>query len=95
MLTPPQGMPRSLHDKVVERREAVIEQITPLVAWGLTKRGGPSGLDHELLARIILVLAEEAGRLTVAKPDAFSPAKLVEQARVLVASLAVDQPAAS
>ncbi len=41
VLTPPQGMPRSLHDKVVERREAVIEQITPLVAWGITKRADP------------------------------------------------------
>jgi len=95
VLTPPQGMPRSLHDKVVERREAVIEQITPLIAWGITKRGGPSGLDYELLARIILVLAEEAGRLTITKPEAFTPDKLVKQARVLVSALAIDQPAPS
>lgn len=90
VLTPPQGMPRSLHDKVVERREAVIEQITPLIAWGVTKRGGPSGLDHRLLARIILVLAEEAGRLVIARPDQFPPELLVGQARVLVSSLRVD-----
>ncbi|MFT4034481.1 MAG: TetR/AcrR family transcriptional regulator [Patulibacter sp.] len=90
VLTPPQGMPRSLHDKVVERREAVIQQITPLIAWGVTKRGGPSGLDYGLLARIILVLAEEAGRLMITKPDEFTPDKLVEQARVLVAALRVD-----
>ncbi|MBO9532443.1 MAG: TetR/AcrR family transcriptional regulator [Solirubrobacteraceae bacterium] len=95
VLTPPQGMPRSLHDKVVERREAVIDQITPLIAWGITKRGGPTGLDYELLARIILVLAEEAGRLTIAQPDSYSTEKLVTQARVLVAALAVDQPAAT
>ncbi|MEH3054489.1 MAG: TetR/AcrR family transcriptional regulator [Patulibacter minatonensis] len=93
VLTPPQGMPRSLHDKVVERREAVIEQITPLIAWGVTKRGGPTGLDYGLLARIILVLAEEAGRLTIAKPDEFTPSMLVDQAKVLVAALRVDQPA--
>lgn len=95
VLTPPQGMPPSLHDKVVERREAVIEQITPLIAWGVTKRGGPSGLDYALLARIILVLAEEAGRLVVAKPDTFTPDKLIGQAKVLIASLVVDQPTAS
>lgn len=95
VLTPPQGMPPSLHDKVVERREAVVEQITPLIAWGVTKRGGPSGLDYELLARIILVLAEEAGRLVVAKPETFTPDKLIAQAKVLVAALAIDQPAAS
>lgn len=93
VLTPPQGMPRSLHDKVVERREAVIEQITPLIAWGVTKRGGPAGLDHRLLARIILVLAEEAGRLVIARPDQFPPELLVGQARVLVSSLRVDDPA--
>lgn len=95
VLTPPQGMPPSLHDKVVERREAVVDQITPLIAWGVTKRGGPSGLDYELLARIILVLAEEAGRLVVAKPETFTPDKLIAQAKVLVAALAIDQSAAS
>lgn len=90
VLTPPQGMPRSLHDKVVERREAVVAQITPLIAWGVTKRGGPLGLDHRLLARIILVLAEEAGRLVITQPDQYAPEHLVAQARVLVASLGTD-----
>ncbi|MBJ7473170.1 MAG: TetR/AcrR family transcriptional regulator [Solirubrobacteraceae bacterium] len=90
VLTPPQGMPRSLHDKVVERREAVVEQITPLIAWGVTKRGGPAGLDHRLLGRIILVLAEEAGRLVITKPDQFPPELLVEQSRVLVSSLSTE-----
>jgi AcrR family transcriptional regulator len=95
VLTPPQGMPPSLHDKVVERREAVVDQITPLIAWGVTKRGGPTGLDYELFARIILVLAEEAGRLVVAKPESFTPDKLIAQAKVLIAALAIDQPSAS
>ncbi len=90
VLTPPQGMPRSLHDKVVERREAVVAQITPLIAWGVTKRGGPAGLDHRLLARIILVLAEEAGRLVIQQPENFPPELLVGQARVLVGALRSD-----
>lgn len=93
VLTPPQGMPRSLHDRVVARREAVVEQITPLIAWGVTKRGGPAGLDHRLFARIVLVLAEEAGRLVITQPERYTPEFLVEQSRVLVAALAVDQPA--
>lgn len=91
VLTPPQGMPRSLHDKVVERREAVVEQITPLIAWGVTKRGGPAGLEHRLLARIILVLAEEAGRLVISQPENFPPDLLVGQARVLVSALRSDE----
>ena len=90
VLAPPQGMPRSLHDKVVERREAVVAQITPLIAWGVTKRGGPAGLDHRLLARIILVLAEEAGRLVISQPENFPPELLVGQARVLVSALRTD-----
>lgn len=93
ILTPPQGVPRALHDKVVERREAVIEQITPLIAWGVTKRGGPMGLDHRLLARIILVIAEEGGRLVVSQPELYSVDLLVHQAKVLVAALAVNDPA--
>lgn len=87
VLLPPQGVPRSLHDKVVERREAVIEQITPLIAWGVTRRGGPAGVEHELMARIILALAEEAGRLLIARQDDFPAEKLLEQARLLLSSL--------
>ena len=93
VLTPPQGVPRALYETVVARREAVIEQITPLIAWGVTKRGGPVGLDHRLLARIILTIAEEGGRLVVTQPDVYTPAMLTEQARVLVASLVVNDPA--
>ena len=92
VLTPPQGVPRALYETVVARREAVIEQITPLIAWGVTKRGGPVGLDHRLLARIILTIAEEGGRLVITQPDVYSPAMLVAQARVLVSSLAVNDP---
>lgn len=90
VLLPPQGVPHSMRDKVIERRETVIAQITPLIAWGVTRRGGPSGLDHGLLARIILVLAEEAGRLLISHPEQFPIEKLVAQARVLVAALRVD-----
>lgn len=90
VLTPPQGMPRSLHDKVVERREAVIEQITPLIAWGVTKRGGPSGLDTKLLARIILVIAEEAGRLVIQRPEEYPPERLVEESKAIVGALRTD-----
>ncbi|MDQ8047174.1 MAG: TetR/AcrR family transcriptional regulator [Solirubrobacteraceae bacterium] len=90
VLTPPQGVPRALHDKVVQRREAVIEQITPLIAWGVTKRGGPMGIDHRLLARIILVIAEEGGRLVINHPEQYTVEMLVQQAKVLVAALAID-----
>lgn len=90
VLTPPQGMPRSLHDKVVARRESVIEQITPLIAWGVTKRGGPSGLDNKLLARVILVIAEEAGRLVIQRPDEYPPERLVEESKALVGALRTD-----
>lgn len=92
VLTPPQGVPRALYETVVARREAVIEQITPLIAWGVTKRGGPMGLDHRLFARIILTIAEEGGRLVITQPDVYSPAMLVAQARVLVSSLVVNDP---
>lgn len=92
VLTPPQGMPASLHDKMVERREAVVAQITPLIAWGIARRGGPSEVDHALLARAILVVAEEAGRLVIRQSERFSPERIVQQARVLLAALSTDQP---
>ena len=92
VLLPPQGVPRSLHDKVVERREAVIDQITPLIAWGVTRRGGPKGVDVALLSRMILALAEEAGRLLISRPDEFTAEQLLDQARALLAAMAPDGP---
>jgi len=90
VLTPPEGMPSYVTDTFNERREAIIEQITPLIAWGVTKRGGPQGLDNGLLARVILVLAMEAGRLLLAEGDDYPRDLLVGQARALIGALRTD-----
>jgi AcrR family transcriptional regulator len=87
ILLPVQGTPSSLRERVGRSRGAVIEQVERLVAWALERRGGPPGLDVELIARIIVVLGEEAGRLVLTDPERFPPERHARVAATLTSSI--------
>jgi AcrR family transcriptional regulator len=76
VLLPVQGTPDVVRRQVERNRARIATQIRALVGGGLARRGGPSGLDEELLARTILALAEEGGRLVLTEPDRFPPARI-------------------
>src|SRR4051812_13051402 len=65
ILLPVEGTPRSLRDRVQRTRSQLLEQIELLIEWGIQQRGGPKGVEVELLARSMLALSEEAGRLVL------------------------------
>lgn len=87
ILLPVEGTPAALRARVERSRGAVIEQVEQLVAWGLERRGGPAGLDVELMARIIVVLGEEAGRLVLTDPERFPPERHGRMAATLLAAI--------
>ena len=87
ILLPVEGTPALLRRQVDRRRAALLEEVRTLVHWGLAARGGPSDLDEELLARAILALGEEAGRLLLTDPDRFSRARLTDYTATLLAAL--------
>lgn len=87
ILLPVEGTPASLRKRVARSRGAVIEQLERLVEWGLERRGGPEGLDIELMARIIVVLGEEAGRLVITDPERFPPERHARIAKVLLGAI--------
>jgi hypothetical protein len=71
ILLPPEGTPARLRARIERNRSAILAQLEELVAWGLDRRGGPD-LDPELTARMILTLAQDAARLVLTDPRAYT-----------------------
>lgn len=87
ILLPVDGTPSVLRREVEKTRAGVLKQIRGLVAWGLARRGAPAELDVDLLARAILVLAEESGRLILTLPDEYPPERMAGFTRALLAAV--------
>jgi len=87
VLLPPDGTPPTVRHFVERNRQQYADRITELVAWGLEKRGGPSGLDVELTARSILAIGEEAGRLLLVDPVRYAPERLEAFVRTIMGAL--------
>ena len=70
-------------------RSQIARRLEPLVGWGLA--GLPqlsADLDVEILARMLLSIAEEQGRLALEDPD-FGVNRLVESSWALLDALPV------
>ena len=86
VLAAPDSTPRALRERTERNREAVVERLERLVRWGLAERGAPAGLDTELLARSLQVLAEDAARMQLERPDDFHTERFTRFARRLLES---------
>jgi AcrR family transcriptional regulator len=85
VLMPPRGTSRELRERIARSRRLLAERITTLLNWGIERRGGPEGLDHPLLARMIVAAGEDAARLMLAHPRRFSAERMVGMTRGLLA----------
>jgi AcrR family transcriptional regulator len=95
LLLPPDGSPPALRARVGATRLALARHIARLLDWGLARRGGPHGLDHEVLARLLVAVSEDAARLLLAHPRQYSPVRLAEAARGMLGLLPpTDAPSA-
>jgi AcrR family transcriptional regulator len=87
VLRPPDGTPPVLRERIATSRRRLAAQVAELLGWGLAARGGPRGLDREVLARLLIAAAEDAARLSLAHPRRFPPARLATAARGMLALL--------
>jgi AcrR family transcriptional regulator len=90
VLMPPQGSSRELRERITRSRRLLAARITRLLDWGIARRGGPEGLDHELLAHMMVAAGEDAARLMLAHPRRYSPERLAGLTRGVLALLAPD-----
>lgn len=90
-LLPVEGMPDAVRRRAEGTRAALRGQVTQLVAWGIDRRGGPAGVDNELVARFLLSMGEEAGRLVLSNPRRYPPELLAENLAAVLAAVRRDR----
>lgn len=88
VLFPVEGAPPIVRERIAEGRAAVFALLQPLVEWGVQARGGPAGIDTELLARGLLTMGEDAARIVVAEPESFTPERIATFTATLLRALA-------
>ncbi|MGI9021000.1 MAG: TetR/AcrR family transcriptional regulator [Solirubrobacterales bacterium] len=86
ILMPADGMPSVVRDEVNRHREGLVDQIQPMIAWGM-ERLGIGSLDSELAAAGILGAAENAARLSLTDPKRFPPQRIAEFAADVVTTI--------
>jgi AcrR family transcriptional regulator len=91
ILQPPDGTPARLRERIESNREAILAELEALVAWGLRRRGGPE-LDTELMARMILTLAEDAARMLLQEPGTTDPEQIAAFTAAALAALEHGEP---
>jgi len=69
VLYPPEGLPAPVRMLVERRRETLVERTRRLVDWGMPYIDTDEPLDSELLARVLLAIAEEHARLALDRPE--------------------------
>ncbi|MGI8864887.1 MAG: TetR/AcrR family transcriptional regulator [Solirubrobacteraceae bacterium] len=83
----PESAPLALQKLVNRRRSQLARRLEPLVRWGLSGLGeAPAAPDIEILARMLLSIGEEQGRLALEDPD-FPPERLLASSWTLLDAL--------
>ncbi len=82
---PADGMPIAARENVTDHRRRLLEQIEPLIAFGL-KQLAAEEVDPEIMTRVIIGCFEQAIRMTLTDPDRFTPERLVTFARAFIAT---------
>ncbi len=83
----PESAPVALQKVVTRRRAALASRLEPLVRWGIARvHPDPAKLDVEVLARMLLSVCEEEGRLLLDDPE-FSAERLLTGSWVLLDTL--------
>lgn len=70
------GAPAAVRERIVETRELIRSYIASVLDAGMQLRGGPD-LDPQILSHLVLVTAEEFGRLILEDPPRYEKQRLV------------------
>jgi AcrR family transcriptional regulator len=73
ILMPAGETPDLVREQVEQGRALVREQITQLARWVLEHRPALADADPDLAARMLMAAGEEAMRLVLTQPDAYTP----------------------
>jgi AcrR family transcriptional regulator len=86
----PESAPLALQKLVNRRRSQLARRLEPLVRWGLLGLAeAPTDPDIEILARMLLSIGEEQGRLALEDPE-FPPERLLASTWTLLDALPLE-----
>ncbi len=71
------GAPAVVRDRIAETRDLIRKYIASALEAGMQLRGGPD-LDPQILSHLVLVTAEEFGRLILEDPPRYEKQRLVD-----------------
>lgn len=71
------GAPGVVRERVAETRELIREYLATVLQVGMKLRGGPD-LDAQILSHLVLVTAEEFGRMVLEEPPRYDKERLVQ-----------------
>ena len=87
ILLPLDGTPAIVREHVETNRARLLERMERLVRAAVDGRVSNDAVDVELAARVIVALAEDAGRRVLTDPDQFSPERYEGFARAVMGRL--------
>jgi AcrR family transcriptional regulator len=71
------GAPAVVRERIAETRELIRQYLASALEAGIQLRGGPD-LDPQILSHLVLVTAEEFGRLILEDPPRYEKQRLVD-----------------
>lgn len=76
-LLPIDGAPAELRGVIGRAKQAVAGLLEPVIAWGVVQRGGPQGIDPEILTRLLVTIIEDTARMVLSEPERYDPDRIV------------------
>ncbi len=87
LLLPASGTPKAVRVRYERNRKEVVDRVEQLVRWGLTRVGPPEGADPHVIARMIVAVGEDLGRMVLAEPERWPPDRIAAAIGDVVALL--------
>lgn len=87
LLLPASGTPKTVRVRYERNRKEVVDRVEQLVRWGLARVGPPEGADPHVIARMIVAVGEDLGRMVLAEPDRWPPDRIAAAIGDVVALL--------
>lgn len=87
LLLPASGTPKAVRVRYERNRKEVVDRVEQLVRWGLTRVGPPEGANPHVIARMIVAVGEDLGRMVLAEPERWPPDRIAAAIGDVVALL--------
>ncbi|MFA9269645.1 MAG: TetR/AcrR family transcriptional regulator [Baekduiaceae bacterium] len=87
LLLPASGTPKAVRVRYERNRKEVVDRVEQFVRWGLTRVGPPEGADPHVIARMIVAVGEDLGRMVLAEPERWPPGRIAAAIGDVVALL--------